>query len=127
MMNKLSNVQEEKDFGVWISLILRIGVLTSAAVIIIGGILFVIQHPNASFSFKSFTGEPARLRQADVIIKEAFQFRSRSVIQLGILILIATPVLRVIFSFIEFLIHKDWIFVIITAIVITTLFYSLFG
>lgn len=127
MMNKLSNVQEEKDFGVWISLILRIGVLTSAAVIIIGGILFVIQHPNASFSFKSFAGEPARLRQADVIIKEAFQFRSRSVIQLGILILIATPVLRVIFSFIEFLIHKDWIFVIITAIVITTLFYSLFG
>lgn len=120
-------MQEEKDFGIWISRILRIGVLTSAAVIIIGGILFAIQHPDAVFSFKSFAGEPARLRQVDVIIREAFQLRSRSVIQLGILILIATPVLRVIFSLIEFLIHKDWIFVLISAIVISTLFYSLFG
>jgi len=126
-MNKLSNIQEEKDFGIWISRILRIGVFTSAAVIIIGGILFAIQHPDAVFSFKSFAGEPARLRQVDVIIREAFQLRSRSVIQLGILILIATPVLRVIFSFIEFLIHKDWIFVLITVIVITALFYSLIG
>ena len=126
MMNNLSNRQEEKDFGVWISRILRVGVFTSASIIIIGGILFAIQHPDAVFSFKSFAGEPARLREVNSIISEAFQFRSRSVIQLGILILIATPVLRVIFSFFEFLIHKDWIFVIITAIVITTLFYSLF-
>jgi len=127
MMNNLSNTKDDKDFGIWISLILRIGVLTSALIIIIGGILFAIQHPDATFSFKSFAGEPARLRQVNVIIKEAFNLRSRSVIQLGILVLIATPVLRVIFSFIEFLIHRDWIFVLITAVVITTLFYSLFG
>jgi uncharacterized membrane protein len=127
MMNNLSNRQEEKDFGVWISRILRIGVLTSATVIILGGILFAIQHPDAVFSFKSFAGEPERLRNAGEIFREAHLLRSRSVIQLGILVLIATPVLRVIFSFIEFLIHRDCIYVLITAIVITTLFYSLFG
>ena len=127
MMNNLSNRQEEKDFGVWISRILRIGVLTSATVIILGGILFAIQHPDAVFSFKSFAGEPERLLNVSEIVREALQLRSRSVIQLGILVLIATPVLRVIFSFIEFFIHKDWIYVLITAIVITTLFYSLFG
>lgn len=126
-MNNLSNRQEEKDFVMWISYILRIGVFTSAAIIILGGILFAFQHPDAVFSFKSFAGEPERLRKVDIIIREAIRLRSRSVIQLGILILIATPVLRVIFSFIEFLIHKDWTFVIITAIVFTTLFYSLFG
>lgn len=121
-----SDQKDVKYFGIWISRILRFGVLTSALVIILGGILFAIQHPDAVFSFKAFAGEPERLRRVDTILKEAFQFRSRSVIQLGILILIATPVLRVIFSFIEFLIHRDWIFVIITAIVISTLFYSLF-
>ena len=112
---------------IWISIILRTGVLASASLLLIGGILFVFQHPDAVFSFRSFAGEPERLREVSSVFREALQFRSRSIIQLGILILIATPVLRVIFSFIEFLIHRDWVFVLITAIVITTLFYSLFG
>jgi uncharacterized membrane protein len=127
MNNKYSNNEGKKDMRLWISLILRTGVLTSAVLLMAGAILFAIQHPDAVFNFKSFTGEPDRLRNVEIIFREAFQFRSRSVLQLGILILIATPVLRVIFSFIDFLIHKDWIFVLITAIVVTTLFYSLFG
>jgi uncharacterized membrane protein len=127
MSRQKSNGVERKDMRIWISIILRSGVMASASLLLIGGILFVLQHPDAVFSFKSFAGEPERLREAGAILNEALQFKSRAVIQLGILILIATPVLRVIFSFIEFLLHKDWIFVVITAIVITTLFYSLFG
>ena len=127
MSSNISGKEGNKDMRIWISLILRTGVLVSALLLLAGGILFAFQHPGAVFSFKSFTGEPERLREAGSVFREALQFKSRSVIQMGILILIATPVLRVIFSFIEFLLHKDWIFVLITAVVITTLFYSLFG
>jgi len=123
----MNNNEGKKDMRIWISLILRTGVLASALLLLIGGILFHFQHPGTVFSFKSFAGEPERLREVSAIFNEALQFRSRSVIQFGILVLIATPVLRVIFSFIEFLIHRDWVFVLITAIVISTLFYSLFG
>jgi uncharacterized membrane protein len=127
MKDKVANNEGRKDMRKWISLILRTGVIASAILLLTGGILFAIQHPGTVFSFKSFAGEPERLREVGAIFSEALQFRSRSVMQLGILVLIATPVLRVIFSLIEFLIHRDWIFVLITAIVISTLFYSLFG
>ena len=116
-----------RDMRIWISVILRLGVILSASLILAGGILFVIQHPHETLSFSKFSGQPERLRSIDTILNEALQFRSRSVIQLGVLVLLATPLLRVIFSFIEFLINRDWIFVMVTAIVICALFYSILG
>ena len=127
MKVNMQNSEKKKDMRIWISLILRAGVILSAALLISGGILFLIQHPNAVFSYKSFAGEPERLRVLNSVFREAFQFKSRPVIQLGIIILISTPVIRVIFSFLEFLFRKDWKFVIVTAIVMGTLFYSLFS
>ena len=110
---------------IWISLILRTGVIVSAVLIFFGGILFSFQHPDAVFSFKSFNGEPEWLHIASSVFSGALEFKSMAVIQLGILVLISTPIIRVIFSFIEFLLHRDWMFVVITAVVICALFYSL--
>ena len=107
--------------------LLRVGVLSSAFLVVCGGILFFIQHPNEMFDFTTFKGEPARFRQVHLIVKEALNFRGRDVIQLGILMLIATPVARVIFSLIGFLIEKDWIYVTITAVVLLILSLSLFS
>jgi uncharacterized membrane protein len=115
-----------RDMRIWISRILRVGVLISAVLILTGGMLYLFQHPDEILSFKKFSSQPDRLRHIEIIFMEALQLRSRSVIQLGILVLLATPLLRVIFSFIEFLINKDWIYVVITGIVIGTLCYSLF-
>ncbi len=124
--NSLDN-EGKKEMRIWISQILRTGVLVSAVLLFTGGILFAFQHPGTVFSFKSFAGEPERLREVGSVLREAVHFKSRAVIQLGVLILISTPVLRVVFSFIEFLIQRDWTFILITAIVICTLFYSLLG
>jgi uncharacterized membrane protein len=125
-MNKdVLNKAGIKEMRTWISLILRTGVIVSVILLLMGAILFVIQHPGTVFSFKSFEGEPDRLREVSSVFSEALQLKSRAVIQLGVIILISTPVFRVLFSFIEFLLHKDWRFVLITAIVIVTLFYSL--
>lgn len=107
--------------------LLRIGVLASALIVIFGGVLFFIQHPKEIFDFTTFKGEPAKFRQVHLIVKEAFQFRGRDVIQLGLLLLIATPVARVFFSLIGFLIEKDWIYVTITLIVLIILSFSLFS
>jgi uncharacterized membrane protein len=107
--------------------ILRVGVLASAFLVILGGVVFFIQHPKDIFDYSIFKGEPARFRQVHLIVKEALNFRGRDIIQLGLLILIATPVARVIFSLIGFLIEKDWIYVAITAIVLSILFLSLFS
>jgi len=44
-----------------------------------------------------------------------------------LLLLIATPVARVLFSLIGFIFEKDWIYIIITFIVLIILFASLFS
>ena len=107
--------------------LLRFGVLAAASLVFLGGILFFIKYPREYFDYSTFKGEPPRFRQVHLIIREAFNFRGRDVIQLGILVLIATPVARVIFSLIGFLLEKDWIYVAITFIVLFILFISLFS
>ena len=107
--------------------LLRTGVLAAAFLVISGGILFFIQHPKEIFDYTTFKGEPAKLRQVHLIVKESMNFRGRDIIQLGLLVLIATPVARVIFSLIGFIVEKDWIYVAITGVVLIILTASLFS
>jgi len=107
--------------------LLRYGVLTAAILVLIGGVLFFIQHPGEIFDYSTFKGEPPRFRQVHLIVQEALNFRGRDVIQLGLLVLIATPVARVIFSLVGFLLERDWVYVVITFIVLIILFTSLFS
>jgi len=107
--------------------LLRFGVLTSASVVILGGILFFIQHPGLKIDYTVFKSEPERLRNIHTIFLEAAQFRSRSIIQLGLLLLIATPVARVLFSLFGFIIERDKIYILITLIVLVILCFSLFS
>ncbi len=126
MNNNADNTGSEK-MRLWMSRLLRTGVITSVILIITGGVLFFIQHPHTSFAYKDFMGEPSRLRRVTDIIHDAFLLRSRSVIQLGILVLIATPVMRVLFSLMEFIITRDKIYILITGIVFSLLLFSLFA
>jgi uncharacterized membrane protein len=50
---------------------------------------------------------------------------SRGLIQLGLLLLIATPVARVAFSVLAFAEQRDWLYVSITLVVLAVLVYSL--
>ncbi|RCJ24614.1 hypothetical protein A6S26_18955 [Nostoc sp. ATCC 43529] len=53
--------------------------------------------------------------------------RQRGIIQLGLLLLIATPILRVVISLLAFLIKREFIYVIVTLLVLASLTYSLIG
>lgn len=107
--------------------VLRTGVLLSAAIIAVGGIIFLIRNGQVQADYHAFRGEPANLRSARGIVAAAFSFSGRGLIQLGLLSLIATPVARVIFSVIGFVNQRDWLYVGITSVVLILLFYSLFG
>ncbi len=127
IMQKVKATWGDEQMRNLLGTLLRIGVLTSAAVVILGGILFFIQHPGETIDFRIFKSEPARLRNVHTIVMEAFHLKSRSVIQFGLLLLIATPVARVLFSLIGFVIEKDKIYIFITAVVLFILCGSLFS
>ena len=77
--------------------------------------------------FNVFKGEPTNLRTVPGVVKEVFDFRGRGIIQLGLLLLIATPVARVAFSLVAFALERDRLYVIVLLIVLAVLVYSLAG
>jgi uncharacterized membrane protein len=107
--------------------LLQTGVILAAAIVLVGGALFLTRHRMPVTNYRVFAGEPAELREVSGIVQGAGRFSGRGLIQLGLLILIATPVARVGFSFFAFLWQRDWTYVLVTVIVLGLLFYSLFG
>jgi uncharacterized membrane protein len=102
--------------------LLRAGVVVAA-----GAVVFLIRHGGQRPQYGIFHGEPTELRSVAGIVRGALTGRGRGLIQLGLLLLVATPVARVVFSVIGFAIERDRAYVLITLTVLTVLLFSLAG
>jgi uncharacterized membrane protein len=118
--------EREERFEQFLGNLLRAGVLLAAAVVLLGGGLYLARHGGEQADWKTFRGEPANLRNPTEIVGNALQLSSRGVIQVGLLLLVATPVARVVFSVFGFLRERDFLYVVLTLIVLAVLLYSLF-
>lgn len=105
--------------------LLQIGVLIAALVVIVGGVLLLTQHGGDRPTYTPFRGEPAYLRSLVGIVRGAIALDSLAIVQLGLVLLIATPVLRVAFTLVAFVIQRDRTYVIVTTIVLALLLYGL--
>jgi uncharacterized membrane protein len=100
-------------------------VIVSAAIVLAGGIGFLIAHHSEPATYGAFDGVPAYLRGIPSILHAAAALDWRAVIQLGLLLLIATPVARVAFALVAFALERDYDYVALTAGVLIILIYSL--
>lgn len=105
--------------------LLRAGVIIAAAVVLLGGVAYLLQSGSSEPAYHVFEGEPADLRGLRGIATDAFSFQARGVIQLGLLLLIATPIARVCFSVYAFARERDGFYVAVTLIVLAALLYGL--
>jgi uncharacterized membrane protein len=108
-----------------IGLLLRIGVISASALVLAGGILYLYQHGNAVPHYRTFQGEPLYLRALEGILRSALSLDSRGIIQLGLLLLVLTPVARVAFSVAAFAIQRDRLYAGVTLVVLGVLLYNL--
>ena len=100
--------------------------MTAAAVVVLaGGLLFLVRHGSEPADHRHFRGEPAELRGVRGIAREAAALHSRGMIQLGLLLLILTPVARVILLAGAFARQRDYLYVGIAGLVLAILLYSL--
>jgi uncharacterized membrane protein YfcA/uncharacterized membrane protein len=101
--------------------ILQCGVILSASLIILG-CLFLPTRPGGL--------SPYRLLNFPETLQEVGSglliLRPQAIIALGLLVLIATPVLRVAASILAFALERDRKYVVITVIVLTILLFSIF-
>jgi len=107
--------------------LLRTGVLCSVALVLAGALLYLAHHAGDAPDFRTFHGEPSAFRHLDGIAKAALALRGRGLIQLGLVVLVATPVARVVFSVFAFLAQKDWTYVAVTLLVLAILLFCLFA
>jgi uncharacterized membrane protein len=107
-----------------ISVLLRTGVILSAVVVLLGGVGYLVRHGNELADYHVFRGTPEEYRSVRAILHAMGPSSFRASIQFGILLLIATPVARVAFSLVGFALERDRTYVVITAIVLAVLIYS---
>ncbi len=107
--------------------LLRTAVLVSAAVVLVGGIVYLSRHAGEAPDYNVFRGEPASFRTFTGIVQSVENARGRGIIQAGILLLIATPVARVALGVAAFALQRDRLYVTVSLIVLTVLLYSILG
>jgi uncharacterized membrane protein len=126
MKSKLATLQD-RDIEYYMGMLLITGVITASVVVLIGAVIYLFQNPYSPDTFHKFAGEPQRLRNLKQILAGAVQFRGRALIQLGLVLLLATPVARVIFAVIGFTVEKDRMYTAVSLLVLIILLVSIFG
>jgi uncharacterized membrane protein len=122
----ITQISSDRKIEQFISQLLKYGVLLASTVVLVGGVVYLMHHGAEPAEDQFFHAEPADYSPLGVA-QAVLSGDPRGIIQLGILLLIATPVTRVAFSLLVFLWQRDLIYVFFTSFVLAELIYSLIG
>ena len=115
---------------IWISYVLRIGVLIAAAIILVGLILLIVRGPSGGgqTSLHQIVNKEQQLTvRPAAILHGVGAGNAVSIIQLGLFALILTPVTRVAMTIILFAFQREKIFTLVTLTVFLILLFGLTG
>jgi uncharacterized membrane protein len=93
--------------------VLQAGVLSAGALMLIGGVYYLALHGAQHPDYRTF--------------HKAVPERGETIMWAAVVLMIATPVLRVAFAVVAFAIERDWLYAGISLIVLSLLAYGLFG
>lgn len=118
---------KDTDMPLLIGRVLRAGVVISMSIVFIGGAFYMYRHGHSVADYRKFKGVPGFVQYNARLFREAFNLKGQAIIQLGIILLIATPVLRVVFSAIGFALEKDYLYLGISILVLLIIIISALG
>ncbi len=118
---------DEKRTELIIGRLLQFGVILAAVLVMFGGAMYLIHDGEPATHYRLFNGEREDLRTVTGVLHDLPLLRWRAIIQFGLLVLIATPIARVLFSVFAFAAQRDYLYVVVTLIVFAILLYSLMG
>ena len=115
-----------------ISLVLRIGVTVSVAIFLVGLVVIFVHHPSfatfsGSLSYHTLTDSGAQFPHSVAAVVSSLRAgEGRGIIVLGAVVLILTPILRVVVAMVSFAIEKDPAMTLVTLYVLLVLVASFF-
>lgn len=105
--------------------LLRAGVVVAGVVTLAGMVLQLAAQHGAPVADATFHGEPAGLRQVGAVVAGALAGNPAAIVQLGVLLLVATPIARVAASVVTFALQRDALYVGVTLVVLAALTWGL--
>ncbi len=107
-------------------LLLRFGVVLASTVVLAGGAFYLEDHAWQTADYRKFVPHPLSLRHPAGLVSGMAHGDAAAIIEVGILLLIATPVARVVFAVIAFAAEKDKLYVAVSLIVLAVLVFGMF-
>jgi len=126
MMQETKQITD-KDIQSLVGNLLRAGVYISMAIVILGGVIFLFDHGSEKIDYAVFDINKVSLKTVAAIFEEVITFKGVAIVQFGLLMLIFTPIARVIMAVVSFFIEKDYLYVLIGLIVLSIIMISLSG
>jgi uncharacterized membrane protein len=106
-------------------MLLRSGVVAACLIMLVGGVLYILRHGEEQPAYRTFSGAPLGLNSIGGVLREVREGSARGIIQLSVLVMIATPVMRVVFAAYGFTRQRQFIFTIISLVVLGLLTFGL--
>jgi uncharacterized membrane protein len=108
-----------------IARLLQIGVLIASIVVLVGGTLLVARGGTV-LDLTEFRGESSAVTSVGAILRGVAAMDARAITQLGLVLLILTPIARVALTLGAFVLQRDRLYVALTAVVLVLLLVGLF-
>lgn len=105
--------------------LLRTGVLLAAATVFLGAVVYLMRHSSDRVDYGRFVAAGDQVRSLAGVVHSAASLDSTGLIQFGLLLLIATPVARVVMAAAGFALEKDRLYTLVSLIVLGILVFSL--
>ncbi|MGV3547342.1 MAG: DUF1634 domain-containing protein [Pedobacter sp.] len=125
-MEQTKNITD-KDIQSLVGNLLRAGVYISMAIVVLGGIIYLSEHGGEKIDYSEFSFNKVSLKTVESIFANVLTFRGAAVVQFGLLMLIFTPIARVLMAVVTFFLEKDYLYVLIGIIVLAIIMVSLSG
>ncbi len=114
----------DADLEKFIGQLLRFGVILSSVIVAAGGVVYLYRHGRELPSYHVFKGEPEKMKSIVPLFQAIGRGEARPLVQLGLFVLVATPILRIFFSVFGYLLEKDYLYVAITALVLSVILWN---
>lgn len=115
----------DRQLELRVARLLWVGVAVASLLAFSGGVALLVQVGGAPADYSTFTGTSAPFRSVGTIVAGALALDAGAIAQLGILVLIATPLARVALTVGVFLGRRDWTFATLAGSVLALLLWGL--
>ncbi len=125
MMEGKKHALKERDMQLIMGNLLRVGVVLSMTVVAIGGIIYLLGFGQLKADYSEFVMDEAGFFSLASIWTGILEMNGKAIIQLGILLLIFTPISRVILAVFSFFLERDYLYVLIGLMILGIILFSL--